>query len=369
MTDTFRALCAEVLAFNNGEGCYNFSSLKPSDRDNAAFDAWQDTRQRLKSALAQPELEGPGPVDYRRWYEAHSEDCNTWSEQPTAPLTLRTTVEALAWANYCLARWGRPAIEPVLQKTIDEPQSPHPFIVKHYSSDERPTIKGNGFDGLEVGEDREEAEHFIAWVNARLVELKKGRPAIQSEEGWYPSFADWLEREMPEGTVIGDPLWWASMIATYLQRLAIQPVPTPEPGTADHITDDEGRRWDRTMDAALWAKAFCLICPEMASREDVMIGWFANAIMAGCDHQAWKMDAERKPVPVSERLPGLEDCDTRGRCWFIDDDEKWWPVIIGDILDEDEPDAIQRVICYYGYTHWVQGWALPVPSSPTPETP
>jgi hypothetical protein len=45
-----------------------------------------------------------------------------------------------------------------------------------------------------------------------------GRPAIEPEERWYPSFADWLEREMPEGTVIGDPLWWASKIATYLQR-------------------------------------------------------------------------------------------------------------------------------------------------------
>ena len=62
---------------------------------------------------AQPEPQGPDPVDYRRWHEAHSEDCSTWSEQPTTPLTLRTTVEALAWANYCLARWGRPAIEPV----------------------------------------------------------------------------------------------------------------------------------------------------------------------------------------------------------------------------------------------------------------
>jgi hypothetical protein len=59
--------------------------------------------------------------------------------------------------------------------------------------------------------------------------------------------------------------------------------------------------------------AFCLICPEMTSREDVMIGWFANAIMAGCDHQAWKMDAERKPIPVSERLPGAEDCITNPR--------------------------------------------------------
>lgn len=36
-----------------------------------------------------------------------------------------------------------------------------PFVVKHYSADERPTLKGNGFDGLEIGETREEAEEFI----------------------------------------------------------------------------------------------------------------------------------------------------------------------------------------------------------------
>jgi hypothetical protein len=59
MTDTFRELCAEVLAFHHGEGRYNFSGLNPYDRDNAAFDAWQDIRQRLKSALAQP---APAPA-------------------------------------------------------------------------------------------------------------------------------------------------------------------------------------------------------------------------------------------------------------------------------------------------------------------
>jgi hypothetical protein len=42
------------------------------------------------------------------------------------------------------------------------------FVVKHYASDERPTIKGNGFDGLEVGEDRESAQEFVDWINARL---------------------------------------------------------------------------------------------------------------------------------------------------------------------------------------------------------
>ncbi len=42
------------------------------------------------------------------------------------------------------------------------------FIVKHYSSEERPIIKGNGFDGLEIGCDREEAEDFVKWLNCRL---------------------------------------------------------------------------------------------------------------------------------------------------------------------------------------------------------
>lgn len=43
-----------------------------------------------------------------------------------------------------------------------------PFVVRHYTSDERPTIKGNGFDGLEIGTDRDEADVFVAWINARL---------------------------------------------------------------------------------------------------------------------------------------------------------------------------------------------------------
>ena len=50
------------------------------------------------------------------------------------------------------------------------------FIVKHYTADDRPSIKGNGFDGLEIGEDREEAEEFINYVNeiiSSLVNLLK----------------------------------------------------------------------------------------------------------------------------------------------------------------------------------------------------
>jgi hypothetical protein len=39
------------------------------------------------------------------------------------------------------------------------------FVVKHYTAEDRPTIKGNGFDGLEIGDTREESEAFILFVN------------------------------------------------------------------------------------------------------------------------------------------------------------------------------------------------------------
>jgi len=40
------------------------------------------------------------------------------------------------------------------------------FVVKHYSEDAHPSIKGNGFDGLVIGNNRSEAEDFINWINA-----------------------------------------------------------------------------------------------------------------------------------------------------------------------------------------------------------
>jgi hypothetical protein len=54
------------------------------------------------------------------------------------------------------------------------------------------------------------------------------------------------------------------------------------------------------------------------------------------------------PVPVSERLPGPEDCDAEGRCWWWDEDDDMWR------LSEHRP----WLLCW---THWLPHWALPVP--------
>jgi len=46
------------------------------------------------------------------------------------------------------------------------------FVVKQYI-DERVTIKGNGFDGLEIGDTREDAQEFIDFVNKEIKELEE----------------------------------------------------------------------------------------------------------------------------------------------------------------------------------------------------
>jgi hypothetical protein len=65
--------------------------------------------------------------------------------------------------------------------------------------------------------------------------------ALELPRDWYPDFADWIERQMPEGTVIGDPLWWASCIADWLMAKAtLRPEPNLH-GIALDMVDSLGR--------------------------------------------------------------------------------------------------------------------------------
>ena len=54
--------------------------------------------------------------------------------------------------------------------------------------------------------------------------------------------------------------------------------------------------WPHTMDAQVWARKWLEITkdnPEIATDEGAMIGWFANAIMAGHDSAMLRSTAER----------------------------------------------------------------------------
>jgi hypothetical protein len=60
-----------------------------------------------------------------------------------------------------------------------------------------------------------------------------------------------------------------------------------------------------------------------------------------------------EPVLVSERLPGPEDCDAKGRCWLCGNVEGDWR-----LLNPANTGVPQLKYCF---SHWLPYWALPVP--------
>jgi hypothetical protein len=56
------------------------------------------------------------------------------------------------------------------------------------------------------------------------------------------------------------------------------------------------------------------------------------------------------PIPISDRLPGQEDCDTEGRCWFWEhSDERW--------------ELLHHTIAQPNWTWtWLPFHALPLPA-------
>ncbi len=65
------------------------------------------------------------------------------------------------------------------------------------------------------------------------------------------------------------------------------------------------------------------------------------------------------PVPVSERLPGSEDCDGEGRCWLFSKVEKEWR-----LLDVRNPGVPHLKYCF---SHWLPATALPLPAGEVEE--
>jgi hypothetical protein len=59
-----------------------------------------------------------------------------------------------------------------------------------------------------------------------------------------------------------------------------------------------------------------------------------------------------EPVPVSERLPGPEDCDAEGRCWIGS----------SPTYEDDNFNSSWELSPFtHGDTHWLPHWVLPVP--------
>jgi hypothetical protein len=76
-----------------------------------------------------------------------------------------------------------------------------------------------------------------------------------------------------------------------------------------------------------------------------------------------------QPVPVSERLPGAEDCapwpdepDATNWCWAAKCVSGGWEWTQLSMLGLGF-DALGRIIAGGGWTHWLPHWALPLPTS------
>lgn len=66
------------------------------------------------------------------------------------------------------------ALKKIEQIREDENEVPRQFTVKHYASDEHPSLRGIGFDVF-VAEDREEVEDFAQDLNRLLAQIPPRR--------------------------------------------------------------------------------------------------------------------------------------------------------------------------------------------------
>lgn len=71
----------------------------------------------------------------------------------------------------------------------------------------------------------------------------------------------------------------------------------------------------------------------------------ARAVLARFGHLAIK------PVPISDRLPGAQDCDAHGWCWVLYGHYATWTL--------EPPLDSNRQPC--GWSHWLPATALPLP--------
>ena len=73
------------------------------------------------------------------------------------------------------------------------------FIVKHYSEDERPTLKGHGFDGLVIGDERQEAQDFVDYLNTILrqqqAEIEALKVLVDELAGYKASYENGIRME------------------------------------------------------------------------------------------------------------------------------------------------------------------------------
>jgi hypothetical protein len=90
---------------------------------------------------------------------------------------------------------------------------------------------------------------------------------------------------------------------------------------------------------------------ELRSLAGALLGLHLPTVAATATRAAELLQQRHpEPVPVSERLPGPEDCDGDGRCWLIGPRFPTWDLSY-------PPKTTSSTM----WTHWLTATALPLP--------
>jgi hypothetical protein len=189
-----------------------------------------------------------------------------------------------------------------------------------------------------------------AWGCPECVREMRHQLAQPKPEGPSDEELDYLWAEIDGGP---DCCAWRPFARAVLARFgrpAIEPVPEPEAPTnreieqwADATPDVPREALD--PDSACWHRSF--------SSEK-----FCNTIRSALEYWCVTPQAQCpaiKPVPVAEQ-PWERDgwCDAEGRCWMVNELLEWAFRKQYKSLDS---------YYFYGYTHLLPHYALPVPTS------
>jgi hypothetical protein len=198
-----------------------FDKFRPGPFESRYIDPWVVAEVFGPEALAEFGGFRPSPKhgqsdavlegSFRNWYEITHGSPHFGS----IPLC-----DAIRWAQHLLQR--------------SAPSEPGPSLadVRQLCADNELAmfVDSSDFDTVVVA-----ISEIVRTALARWGNLVTSPATESGVDQWYPDFAEWLEGEMPEGTVIGDPLWWASKIAdriictpALLQQVPIPTVPEPK---------------------------------------------------------------------------------------------------------------------------------------------
>lgn len=280
-----------------------------------------------------------------------------------------------------LARWGRPAAPPLTEALAARPML------------EQVARMGDRVGAHAMGElmvSRLISDRAAAWLRdnppGRPVAIEpRGCPtpgacscveAAQEPpaEGEVADFASWLAQEMPAGTVISDPLWWAPRIAARAAALLQQPPGEELTALArevwDLVAESQGvaglhlngdiAPWEELLPGGRFERLSSLpepprdintevirpfrpaLEPPVAGEVAELVEWLRELgakkggrfdVSTFCANLTRTADLLTRlalqPVPVKERPWEREGwCDDEGRCWCMPTLDgpppRWW---------------------------------------------